>query len=373
MELVLPDRNTANNIHRAPGPGDNQVAIAKLEAIVREGVGRAQRGWSALESEANARVDLMAKPTAIDVVMDEKGVFTVGVQDRRFVATPHAKTQMLARASIPLAFADTCQQRGDPDLLRFAFSRLLPKVSDEGLLIRAVGPTVKGVLSPAYRRMDARFIFEAFIRKAKEYGLVPYRGEVTDTRVLFSYIEPKVRTVAPGEHMVLGVDLRTSDYGNGKLALSMFVLRLLCLNGLTGMDLFSRVHLGRRFDFSDQEGVENTAAVQSALGDTLKSLPPHMEALEKLIVNAAAPDEKFSIARALETLRKQGVKKAVTERVKALYEAQMPVEALPQDPGPWRFANVLSLIANGKPGESFSDDAVDLQDAAFLQLPGARA
>ncbi len=50
-----------------------------------------------------------------------------------------------------------------------------------------------------------------------------------------------------------------------------------------------------------------------------------------------------------------------------MYEQTLPVEAVPQEPGAWRFANVLSLLVH------HGDAAKDLQQAAFeVIVPGRR-
>jgi hypothetical protein len=84
---------------------------------------------------------------------------------------------------------------------------------------------------------------------------------------------------------------------------------------------------------------------------------------------AAEEDRSLSLPEALANLTRKGVRKEVVEKVKTMYEQTLPVEAVPQEPGAWRFANVLSLLAHGAKG----DAAKDLQEAAFeVVVPGGR-
>jgi hypothetical protein len=331
-------------------------------------------GLQKLAAEYGIRKDYMVKPEAINFA--EEPVLTPMIDGTSYRMTDHSRGQLLGRASIPNTFADNLTAMGRQDLLRHNLRELLPQVSKEGLLFRTVGSTAKGVLSPSYRRMDASPLFEGYASQSLQAGYVPYRGDVTDTRAYLSFIQPQVIELMPNEYVVMGTELRTSDYGNGALQYNLSVLRLLCQNGMVGMDMLRKVHLGRRFDgqeFAGTGGVIelsnrtmelDTKTVRSALSDAITGMGKSMKALEQTLRDKAT--ESVNLASALDKLRKGGLKKETVERVKTMYEAQLPVEALPEQPGLWRLANVVSMIANGTTG----DEHLDLQDAALsLMLP----
>lgn len=365
--------------HITSGPRLAAAAQAKLQAMVDAGRGRAMKGIEAINAEYHLRHDYMAKPTGLNVgyhvgakhmTVEVKGQGTFGLTD-------HARRQLLSAASIPTAFADTLSRHDLHDLLRFNMEKLIPRTSPDGLLVRTVGDTAKGILSPSYRIIDGSPLFEAFITESMKSGLVPHSGEVTDTRAFIQFIQPKVIEVFPGEHVVFGMELKNSDYGNGALALAVTIWRLLCTNGLVGHDMFRKVHLGRRFDgFGEEETVKLSAktleldaeTLQSALADTMKQLPAHVEgAVESL---RSVGEQAVDVRQALQVLQKRGLKKATLEKVKALYETEQPVEALPTQAGAWRFSNVLSLLANSAQG----DEAHDLRElAADVLAPKAKA
>lgn len=303
---------------------------------------------------------------------------TVNVKDHgTYTLTDHARGQMLAAAAIPTAFAETLSKHDLTDLLQFNVAHLLHKVSPDGLLIRTVGDAAKGVLSPSYRIIDGSPLFEAFIEQSMAAGLVPHSGEVTDTRAFIQFIQPRVIEIFPGEHVVFGMELKNSDYGNGALALAVTIWRLLCTNGLVGHDMFRKVHLGRRFDgFGDADTVKlsaktlelDSATLKSALADTMKQLPAHVESTVESLRAVGGKD--VNVSQAIQTLGKRGLKKATLDKVKALYETEQPVESLPQAGGAWRFSNVLSLLANSAQG----DEAHDLRElAAEVLNPKAKA
>lgn len=361
-----------------------EVAQQKFSKMVDDGRARAMRGMEALHAEYRIRRDYMAKPSGLDVrlrpvrgqdeattpkaselVVDVKGggVFTL---------THHAQNQLLAAADVPVKFAETLREHELGDLLRYNIAKLLPKTSPDGLLIREVSGTVKGVLSPSYRTMDASPMFEAFISQAMQTGLVPHSGEVTDTRAFVQFLRPQVIEIFPGEHVVFGVELKNSDYGNGALDLVQTIWRLLCTNGAIGNSMFRKVHLGRRFDgYGEGDNVIrlsaktvelDTKTMQSALHDTMKQLPAHIDATVETLRSVGGAEVKLT--EAIAKLGKAGLKKATLEKVKALYETEQPVESLPSQPGAWRFSNVLSLLANSAQG----DEAHDLREFAYSVL-----
>lgn len=363
----------------------DNIVHSQLQTIINGGVAKAAQGMEALYREYRLRRDYRVKPEAMDVeirtVAGERQIrpiFDVPGEGRRsFGLTGFSRGQLLSRAGIPHAYAKTMLEH-DPDLLRFSVQRLTPKLSLDSLLVRTVGDTAKGVLSASYRPLDAAPIFEAYVEQSMGLGLVPYRGDVSDTRAFLSFIQTEPVELFPGEWVVLGSELRTSDYGNGALALSIALLRLLCVNGMTGLSLFSKVHLGRRFggeDFGKETALAissktidlDTATVQSALADAVKGTRAAGEALVAKLRANIAPGEtgRYAVDSAIETMRKAGFRKDVLDEARALYEnTALPVEAVPEAPGPWRMANVLSLLANKRQG----DEAADLRDAAFRLL-----
>jgi hypothetical protein len=353
------------------------LALTKLEALVNAGKDRATQGLAALSHEWGIRHDMMVKPTSIDVewktdedskIISPMQIVIENGHRASHALTPHARGQLLSMADVPSRFADTLVENGMPDLLRENVRRLLAKTAPDGLLVREVGGTVKGVLSPSYRRMDSSPLFESFVEQATASGLVPHDGMVTDTRAFLSFLRPEVTELLPGEHVVFAVELKGSDYGNGAVDLALSIWRLLCTNGMIGTSLFRKVHLGRRFDgFGDGNVVQlsdatvnlDTKTIASGMRDIMKALPAQIEGMTSAIREQATGEVNLSTA--LSKLSKAGLRKATVEKVKALYETEQPVESLPEMPGKWRLSNVLSLIANGtKDG----DEAHDLRELA---------
>lgn len=367
---------------------DRERAQAALRKIIETGRGKAAAGLEALQKEFHLRKDYRVRASAVDVDLEKtesgflwKPVLVDKAGHRTaFEPTPHARGQFLNRAGIPSMFVDTLEAHGLGDLLRENVLNLLPREAPDGLLVRTVGSAAKAFLSPAYKCLDNALFFDTFVEQALAAGLVPYRGDVSDTRGFLSFLRPEIIEIAPGEFVVPGTELRGSDYGNGAQELNAILLRLLCLNGATGYDLFRKIHIGRRFDASEfgtdnvvqlsQKTIElDVRTVRSALTDTMKGVTKHLSALTESVREAVA--KEVDVDSTIAGLKKKGLKAKSLEKVKALYDNEaLPVEALPQAPGAWRLSNALSLLANSTPD---LDEAADLRDAAFAVLPLAKA
>lgn len=349
------------------------VAVSKLDKMIADGREAAARGLAALAEEWGLRKDFIVKPAGLEIDVTPEGI-RASFDGKGYGFTDHARGQILATAGIPVAFADHVVGVGHPDLLRDNLTRLLGTTASTGMLIREVKGTIKGVLSPSYKRMDSSPVFESFAKAALRSGLVPYRGEVTETRALLSFLRPEIVEIIPGEHVAFGVDLRNSDYGNGALNLSLFIWRLLCVNGASTADLFRKVHLGRRFDAADdvhvlsQKTIDlDTKTLRSAVADQMKALPAAIQGATETV--RAQSSAEVSLPKILADLGKKGLTKGMQEKVRSTYEnTALPVEALPQQMGAWRLSNVLSLLANSETG----DKAADLRDFAGEILKGKK-
>ncbi|KKM68729.1 hypothetical protein LCGC14_1458030, partial [marine sediment metagenome] len=241
----------------------------------------------------------------------------------------------------------------------------------DGALVRRVGNTIKGFLSPSYRRMDASPVFEAFVNKAVSSGFVPYRGMNTDYRYQISFIKPEMIEVAPEEFVVYGLNLTTGDYGSQAMQIEMLVLRIACANLAIGYDLLRKVHLGKRFEWGDGESVifsERTQtldskAVASAVEDVVGESTKHVGLLTDKIQSSAQTEP--DVAKVLANIRKSGFGKEIAEKIKNIYETDTGVELLPQKKTTWRLANTLSLIAKGIGNK---DKQIDLEKESFKLL-----
>lgn len=346
-------------------------AIGKLNGYIEAGRGALQTALAGIQKEFMDRRDIIVKPAAMDFEIDG-GIHPL-VGGDRYDLTPHSEGQLLERAAVPRAFAQKLQTLGERDLLRQNLRTLLPRVSGDGLLVRHVGPLAKGIMSSAYRRMDASPIFEGFIGTALNNGFVPHRGMNTDRVYTASLLDQEIHEPRPGEFLVYGIQLQTSDYGAAALEFNLMMLRIVCNNLAVGMDLVRKVHLGRRFgdehfnggqviELSNKTHQLDTRTVSSAIQDAVRGSRGYIKALNAKVSEAA--EKNVNLGVELANLKKKGVKAEIVEKVKTVFNSELPVEVLPEGHTAWRLSNVLSLLAQTEKG----DTKLELEQAAFAAV-----
>lgn len=361
---------------------DNKTSVKvkdKLESIITAGKDNVEKAISDIQIEFDKRKDVIAKPAALTygVSNDHKNiVINMQQKDAAIMLSPthFATGQLLNKLKLPIGYAETLLELHMDSLLTESIAQLSDKLLQNGILFRHVDKLLKGVLSPSYRRMDAGPIFEAFIEQALSMGMVPYNGWNTDYRYSIQFLVPKVYTPAPGEHVVYGASISTSDYGAQALSLELMALRVICSNMAVGMDVFRHVHIGRRFELPDNEDtIElsgrtytlDTKTIASATKDAMKMLPAAFETLNTKVEHAAQTDLPTEGAMAM--LKNKNLSKDILQKVKTMYDLESDITQLPAHKSAWKLSNVISLLAKD-PKIGSTDARLDMSGIAMQVL-----
>lgn len=296
----------------------------------------------------------------------------------------NALSQMCGRVRLPVKYSDTLTEAGAlqerrTELLAHNLRELFAMTGGR-FLVRAVDGEARGFLSDRYKVLDGHGLIAQFCESSMAAGLVPFRGVWTDLRYGLTFVAPRVFELDGGKDAIaLGVQVKHSEFGAGAFDVSMFILRLLCTNGMTGTNTLRKVHAGRILD-EDFAWSQKTIAAESetlklALGDGLKSIvgQDHIEKTVEAIDRMASSQMDWGKVKA--TLRKKLLKSEM-EAVSKLYEGNDVVD-LPSGATSWRLANCLSLLArDGKVGDKpISDDRkLDLERWAgeLIKLPAPK-
>jgi hypothetical protein len=346
----------------------SQVAASartKLETLFHDGSQQAAAAISGLMQQIP--VDMIAKGRGISFFpgsgMRSVGAVFQGGPTQNF--HPHALNQVLERGQvrIPKKFAD--------DLIQLDIDHLAakkPAVEAWGLnalvgllnenysrveskfLVRSVGPEVRGFLSDRFRRIDTAPIIEEFLRSTRELGAVPVGAVLTPTKFALKVMIPHVFEPITNEVLGIGIALHNSDYGDGACWLRIFVMRLLCLNGMFGEDIMRKVHLGGRLGddlaFSEVTYQLDTKTMVSATRDIVaQALTPEVVEHRMGLIAAAASAEVDADQRINAMQKAARLTKEEAKRVKELYTSA-DVEMLPPGNTAWRLSNALALFAH---------------------------
>ena len=325
--------------------------------------------------------------TASVVFQPGEGELLMAGGDWQRPLTRHALGQASSRVGFPQGYAaDVMAEKGGVgrEVVARALTTLYAAEDPERkFLVRAVNGKVHGVLSDAYRRLDARPGLDAFISAVQKVGAVPYGGVVTDTRVQVKAILPRIFTLGSTvtdphgtrftDQIIIGLAWSNSDFGVGKYSLNLYTERVRCLNGMIMEALFATRHVGGRLEegdfFSERTHKLDTATMVSATKDyvTAHLAPSAVEKTVGLLQAAASKslDLESEINGVLKRALTKGEIKGLTSALQSVNENEMPLGP----PTPYRMANALAWLANSD--ETEPDRKLDLQKLAGTYLKAA--
>lgn len=283
-----------------------------------------------------------------DVAGGMKGIYGNGVSRIH----DHAFDQICARANIKhlVTVMKELRARGDwgQELVARNLNNIYSHLNGERFLLRSVRGELRGFLSDQYRRLDSRPLLEAFVSAIKRFGARPVDGFALQTKMNVRAILPMVFEPFPGEIMAFGAQLSDSDFGDGKLTLSGFVLRMWCTNLATTEDVLSQVHLGRKLSdsvvFSQQTLELDTRAMASAIDDVAAHVLAPAAVNRYIDLVKRANDEKIGPDQ-IHAWTKKNLTKVESEKAVEKFSSA-DVELLPPGQTRWRWSNALSWLAN---------------------------
>ena len=215
-------------------------------------------------------------------------------------------------------------------------------------LLRALRGEALGFLSDSYKRLDARPMSEAFVDAIMEYGARPYDGFALATKTNLRAILPMVFEPYPGEVLAIGAQLGNSMYGDGKLEVATFVLRMRCTNLASTEDVLSQIHLGRKISdnvvFSAKTIELDSQTMASAIRDVAGSVFSP-EAVNKYLALVTKANTEGITVDQITNWSKKNLTKQETDTAVGKF-ASPDIELLPPGQTSWRWSNALSWLAN---------------------------
>ncbi len=222
-----------------------------LQTIITNGQTQVNKTMEGIFQEFKLRQDILAKSDKIAFSFGDENKLKLYVAGRKLSLTDWSLGQMLNKASLPANYYAS-MLKANQNQLALTNLRVMIHTLQDSILIREVGDTAKGILSAQYKRMDASPMFETFIEAMLKNGYFPYKAFNTDSQYQVRFLSPDIIRIGSDE-ILIGFSISTSDYGARSFAIEVFVIRLICQNGLIGMDIMRRKHIGRRAELDDED------------------------------------------------------------------------------------------------------------------------
>lgn len=246
--------------------------------------------------------------------------------------------------------------------------------SEDKILLRSIEGQIRAVLSDRFRRLDSGPLITAFAEACKEVKAIPYEGYVSDTKIGIQAIIAEVYEPIKDEIMAYGVSFENSDFGNGALNVSTFLLRLQSLSGMIGPDKLRKVHLGRRLDedtsWSRETSELDLQTVCSGVKDLVKNslAPERIEAMQLLIYESSLEAVNSDRGKLTLEMLKTYLTKAELDKAMTKFN-DLDVVTLPAGNSLWRMSNAVSWLAGDEPD---GERKLALQTVAGKVLVGGK-
>ena len=153
--------------------------------------------------------------------------------------------QIAEKTGIPLRYYEKMRESGHLGLTAANVNAWID--GREHRFIRTLNGSVRAILSDKYLVLDNLMAIKHAATKAAELGATMADCEISDTRMYIKMIDPhETWQIRDNDHHVRGVIFSNSEVGAGSFRAEAFVMRLVCSNGMIGMDKMARVHLGSK-------------------------------------------------------------------------------------------------------------------------------
>lgn len=352
----------------------NSIVTTRLQQMIDDAQAKVPEVMNDIDHEFNARKDLLVPTNRLEIRYhteeDEMpvglGMHILGDKDYNF--TNFSENQVYTHFGIPKMYGQKLIEWDMAGLLEKNFKEINEtKFHNQNVFVRSVHNKVKGWLSPSYKRIDARPVIGTFMEEANKNAMVPVQAYNTDSRMQLRYIFPEI--ITPGgleqESFVVGISLSTSDYGGSAFKAEIYMIRLVCLNGMIGQTMFREVHLGSRFGnvgnltFLSKQTLDlDTGTMISGVKDMTRALPMIKEKVKTTVEEAFVKQP----TRSTWEMIKRNTDKKIYEQIEDEYKNNKDVIQLPTMESTWRLANAISFVSQKQDN---NDKRIDMENLAM--------
>lgn len=363
METTLEQVGTAKAVDNR----EVEILQKKLETAITNSRGRVNGIIERIEKEGSMLSDFVAPMGNADkafltdkraLAFHSNGVVSLMLlaQEEKLTLHPHAITQAGEKLGIPTAYIrNLAHGKGQwqRDLAAEILNRHSLNTDRQRVLVRTVGNQVRGILSDSYRRLSTPEIYRAFFEEIKAQGGIIIDAYADDTRSGIDVVIPQVFTI-PTENngnitVVFGCRIANSDFGDGALTLSSYVIQVVCFNGMTRENLLRQVHLGKRLpdDLSISENTYrlDTQTQASAVRDITRTALGKDRFQKEVNAIQQATGTVIDIDNEIKRLPVIGFTKGEAEGIKKVLINSNPADGVAGAPTMWKLTQAITAFA----------------------------
>jgi len=177
------------------------------------------------------RVNELSK-NCVDHLVPVKEISFDGLESIKISNEPHpmrpiAQQSIAGRLGIPTHYLKKCP----PEVQAYNLNHWIKEEKNEKLFIRFDGEEVRAIFTPRYRPIDNFEVLER-LDSLGYPSATPVHCQIDPFFMSLSILDGKQTFSVNGDKITPGVSVSNSEVGLACLAISAFLLRLICTNGL---------------------------------------------------------------------------------------------------------------------------------------------
>ena len=334
----------------------------KLEALIQRKQPKAVEECAKIRRDADNLVDFISpigtSNLETGILFHSNGSLKAVIDEEKYGIHHHAVGQFGEKLGIPTRYLRNLAggtEQWQRDLAAHSLNETAVNGNRQRLLIRSIDSEIRGVLSDSYRRMDTGVILTQFLNACDDAGAILFDAAHTDTKSFVEVILPQpfdLETEGNGKlGLVFGMRISNSDYGDGALKVSSFLVNGACWNGMMFKSSINQIHLGRRLpdniQFAEDTYRADTEAQAKAVRDTTKTLMGRDRILHLASGIKEAATEEVNLDSEIRRLTKLGggMNKTEVSAIEERLKYSRPEDGLSGSLTKWKIANAVTAEA----------------------------
>jgi hypothetical protein len=359
----------------------------KINSRIETAEGRIKPILDTIEREGSLMHDFVAPLGKSDIIrFESNGSLKLDASTttgdtrtyRKYKLHTHAVGQAGEKLGIPtgyikkLAIGDKWQR----DLAADVLNRHSEFTDRRKILVRAVGDEVRGILSDHYRRLNTSQIYSVFFNQCNRQGAKIVDAHVDATRTYCETVYPKVISVPTQKngtvHMVFGLRISNSDFGDGALQLQAYNMQVVCLNGMTRDNMLRQIHLGRQLpdDLSlSQRTYDLDTETQASLIEDLVKNSFNAQNIERQArIIQLASEREVDLNNEINGLKRLGLFKHEVDEIEDVLIASKQSDGVQGEGTLWKLSQAVTAVARDQENKRRQREIEEISGKLFNRI-----
>ena len=362
---------------------ERQVLQEKIDDRLKNGEERIKPILDTIEREGNMMHDFVAPLGSSNILsFGSNGSLKLNAMNNGtldiYNLHNHAVGQAGEKLGIPTGYIKKLSigEKWQRDLAADILNKHADFTDRRKILLRAVGGEIRGILSDHYRRLDTSKIYSVFFDQCNKQGAKIVDAHVDATRTYCETIYPKIISVPTEKngtvHMVFGLRISNSDFGDGALQLQSYNMQVVCLNGMTRDNMLRQIHLGRQLpedlSLSDRTYELDTETQSSLIGDLVSNSFSADNIQRQARIIQLASEREVDLNNEIVNLKKAGLFKHEVDEIEDVLVASKKSDGVYGEGTLWKLSQAVTAVARDQENKRRQREIEEISGKLFNRI-----